>query len=308
MPADAAADAEEPAETIADAAMTDEAKKAAEKKKADEKAKKDAEIAEARRKAQTELDAKVDDFTFTLEEQKGEGFEELAKEYGWEVKTTEFFPVTEPPAELDVDLRASSRGGKAAGELFQIVPTSDPISKISPPIAIGENQWLVARLDEIQESRPKTYEEAKDEARGQYVAEKSAEAMRKAVDEAIEKIKAALADGKSFAEAAKEAGIEETKTFTNVTSTYRADAASEPSNLFEATRTADPKSLAEPIVEADRIFIVYVEKREVVKEENAATRLDSEVKSLAGQNETRAFAAWIADRTEAAKIQQLYRR
>ena len=93
--------------------------------------------------------------------------------------------------------------------------------------------------------------------------------MKTAATEAVEKIKASLAAGKSFAEAAKEAGITETKAFTKVTSTYRPDAATEPKNLFEATRNVDPGSLADLITEADRTFIVHVAKREVVKEENA---------------------------------------
>ena len=187
MPADAA-EPDAP-ETIADAAASDEQKQAAEKKKAEEKAKKAAELAEARRKKQIEIDSKVDEFTFQLEEQKGAGFEELAKENGWEVKTTELFSLATPPKELDVNLRSSSRGGKAVDELFRIEPTTDPISKLSQPIAIGENQWLVARLDGEEKSRPKTYEEAKDEARVQYIQEKAAEAMKAAADEALTKIK-----------------------------------------------------------------------------------------------------------------------
>ncbi len=308
MPEDTAADSAEQPESIADAAATDEAKAAAEKKKAEEKAKKAAELAETRRKKQMELDTQVDDFTFSLEEQKAEGFEELAAANKWEVKTTELFAKSKPPAELDVNLRASSRGGKAVDELFRIEPTTDPISKLSPPIAIGEHQWLVARLDGEEKSRPKTYEEAKDEARAQYIAEKAAEAMKTAAEEAVEKIKTALAAGKSFAEAAKEAGIEETKAFTKVTSNYRPDPAFEPSNLFEATRNVEPGNLAEIITEADRTFIVHVAKREVVKEADAATRLDAEVKSRASQNETLAFSAWIAARIEAAKVEQLYRK
>jgi hypothetical protein len=45
-----------------------------------------------------------------------------------------------------------------------------------------------------------------------------------------------------------------------------------------------------------------------VKEENAETRLESEVKSSASQNELTAFTGWIADRTEAAKVEQLYKK
>ncbi len=192
--------------------------------------------------------------------------------------------------------------------MFRIEPTSDPLSKFSQPIAIGENQWLVARLDGEEKSRPKTYEEAKDEARAQYIAEKAAEAMKTAANEAVTKIKAALAAGKSFADAAKEAGIAETKAFTKVNSTYRPDAATEPKNLFEAARNIDPGALADVITEADRAFILHVAKREVVKEANAATRLDSEVTARANENETIAFTGWITDRTEAAKVEQLYKK
>ncbi len=307
MPADVTAE-DEAKDTIADAALSDEAKKEAEKKKADEKAKKTAEIAEIRRKKQMEIDAKVDDFTFSLEEQKGAGFEDLAKTNNWEVKTTELFSATTPPKELDFALRSSSRGGKAVDELFKIEPTTDPVSKLSPPIAIGENQWLVARLDGEEKSRTKTFEEAKDEARDKFINEKATEAMKKAADEAVAKIKEGLAAGKSFADAAKEAGISETKAFTKATTSYSPDAASEPKNLFEATRNVDPGSLAEVIVEADRAFIVHVAKREVVKEENAAARIDSAVTSRANENEMHAFNGWLSDRMEAAKVEQLYRK
>jgi hypothetical protein len=302
MPVDAAeADAKE---SIADAAKTDEQKKAAEQ----QKAKKAAELADARRKKQIEVDSKVDEFTFQLEERKGSGFEELAKENGWELKTSELFSRAEPPKELDVNLRSSSRGGKAVDELFRIEPTTDPVSKLSQPIAIGENQWLVARLDAEEKSRPKTFEEAKDEARAQYIQEKAAEAMKTAADEAAAKIKSALAAGKSFAEAAKEAGITETKKFSKVTSSYRPDAASEPRNLFEATRNIDPGSLAEVITEADRAFIVHVVSREVEKVADAASKIDAEVASNARQNEMVAFMGWLEDRVEAAKVEQLYKK
>lgn len=305
MPADADAAEEKPdaKESLADAAATDEAKK----KKEAEKAKKAAELAEVRRNKQIEVDKLVDDFSFTLEEQDGKGFEELAKENQWEVKTTELFTHSKPPKELDLKLRASSRGGNVTDELFRIEATSDPVSKFSQPIAIGENQWLIARLDGEEKSRPKSYEEARVEARDQYISEKAKEAMKTAATEAVTKIKTAIAAGKNFADAAKEAGIAETKGFSKITSTYRPDATNEPKNLFEASRDVDPGNLAEPITEADRTFIVHVEKREVVKEENAATRLDTEVKSKQSQNEMFAFAGWLTARIEAAKVEELFK-
>ncbi|MES2920293.1 MAG: SurA N-terminal domain-containing protein [Verrucomicrobiota bacterium] len=293
-------------ETLADAAASEEVKKAAAKKKEEEKAKRAADLAEERRKKQLELDSLVDDFVFELGEKKGSGFEELAKANGWEVKTTELFAKGAPPKELDINLRSSSRGGKAVDQIFLIHETSDPISKISEPIAIGENQWLVARLDGEEKSRTKTYDETRAEARAQYISEKAVEALKTTANEDLTKIKTLLSAGKSFADAAKEVGIPETRPFTAILSTYRPDGATEPQNLFEAARNIEPGTLADVIMESDRAFILHVAKREVVKTADAA-RLDSEVDSSTRKNETIAFTSWMAARTEAAKVEQLYK-
>lgn len=299
---------EEAADSIADATASDDVKKAAAKKKEDAKAKRAAEFAEERRKKQLELDTLVDDFTYQLEQQKGSGFEELAKQNKWEVKTSELFPRSAAPQDLSVALRSSSKGSKLVEELFRIEPTSDPVSKISQPIAIGENQWVVARLDGEEKSRPKTYEEARAEARAQYISEKASEALKAAATEASSKIKSSIAAGKSFAEAAKEAGVTETKSFAAVTSTSKPDTATQPANLFTATRTVDPGTLADVITESDRAFILFVAKREVIKEADAAKAIDTEVASRTNENETIAFMSWIAARTEAAKVEQLAKR
>ena len=305
MPEDLADEPEE-APSIADATLSDEAKKKKDDEKAAKQAERAAKLADARRQKQIELDTLVDDFTYELEQQKGVGFEELAKENNWEVRTTELFSKKDVPTELDIKLRSSSRGGNAVDELFRIEETSDPVSKISQPIAVGENQWLVARLDGEEKSRAKTFEEAKDEARDKYIQEKAAEAMKAAADEAVAKINEGLAAGKSFAEAAKEAGIPEVKEVTKVTSTYRPDPIDEPKNLFEAGRNVEPGTLAPVITEADRAFIFHVAKREVVKEPDAAARIDAEVASRANRNELLAFNSWLTARTEAAKVEKLY--
>ena len=294
-------------ESLVDAAASDEVKKAAAKKKDEEKAKHATEVAEERRKKQLEIDSQVDDFLFKLEEQKGVGFENLAKENGWEVKTSDFFTSAAPPKELDLTIRSSSRGGKVVDPLFKMQETSDSFSKISEAIPVGENQWVVAHIDGEEKSRPKTYEEARADARAQYISEKGAEAMKTAANAAITTIKTSLTAGKTFAEAAKEAGITETKGFNAILSTYRPDGATEPQNLFEAARNIDPGSVADAITESERAFILYVAKREVVKDTNS-TRIDSEVTSNTSGNETIAFASWIAARTEDAKVEELYKR
>lgn len=295
-------------ETIAAAASSDGVKKATAKKKEEEKAKHTADLADDRRTKQFALDTLVSDFVDNLEEKKGEGFEDLVKENKWEVKTTDFFPLSAVPKELDLGVRFSSQKGKVADQLFKIVETSDPLSKISEAIPCGENQWVIARLDGEEKSRAKTFEEARNEARAQYISEKATEALKSAANENVTKIKASIAAGKSFAEAAKEAGIEATSDFKDFSKTSRPDGATQPQNLFESTHYLDPGSIPDVIMESDRAFIVYLAKREVVKEENQAARIDSEVAAQASGNETIAFTSWIAERIEAAQVEDLTKR
>lgn len=294
----------EPAEIAALAAdATEEAK--AEHEKA--KVARAAEIAEKRRKAQLETGGKADDFLYQLESQKDLSFDKLAKREGWELKTTELFALADAPAELKAALRASSTQGTAADELFRMVLTSDPLSKISPAIAIGEDEWLIARLDETEKVRVQTYAEARAEARARLIGEQAAAALKKATEEASEKMKAALAGGKSFADAAKEAGITiETVSLPEVTARYQGDTTKVPSGLFNAAKYTDPGTLTEPIIESDRAFIVHVGKREIVKQENAETALEAEIRGAKETTRIAAFNSWLAAKTEAAGVETLY--
>jgi len=307
LPAEVTAEPDAP-ETIAEAAATDEAKAAAKKKKDDEKALKAAAVAEERRAKQIETDKLVADFTDQLEDDKGAGFEELAKKNGWEIKTTDFFTLADAPTDLAIKVRASSRGGKAVDELFHIRETSDPISKFHQPIAVADNQWLIARLDGEEKAREKTFGEARAEARAQYIAEKAAADLKAAAEAAVTKIKAALAAGQAFAEAAKDAGLTGIKTVTAITSTYKPDGATEPQNLFQAASNVDPGAIADVIIESDRAFILHVVSREVVKDPNGAASIDAAVASAATQNEMLVFDSWLASRVEDAKVEQLYKK
>jgi len=266
-----------------------------------------AKLADAKLQEQRKVETQVDDFLYQLEEKKGSSFEELAKKNGWETKSTDFFAASSAPQDLNVNLRASGSNGKVVDPLFHLTVTTDPFSKISEPMAIGEDQWLVARLDGEEKSRPKTFEEARDEARAQYITEKAGELLKTAAAEAAAKIKTSLAAGKSFKDAAAEAGITQVSELPIISRTYR-PSAQEPQNLFQATRTIDPGSITEPLLEGNSAIIIYVAKREVVKAKDADAALESEIAATSRGNESLAFAAWLATQTEAANIQQLNRR
>ncbi|MBG7608107.1 MAG: SurA N-terminal domain-containing protein [Verrucomicrobia bacterium] len=296
---------EVPAEIPAPAAdATDEAKAEYETKKAD----REATLTDIRRKAQLKADAKVDNFLYMLESQKNLSFDKLAEEDGWELKTTELFALSEAPDELNAPLRSSSSRGIAADELFRMQVTADPFSKISPAIAIGENEWLIARLEETVEVRVQTFDEARAEARARLIADKAAAGLTKAAEKANQDIKAAVAEGKTFDEAAKAAGMtNETVSLPEITSSYQGDTTKIPSNLFDAAKHINPGSLSEPVIESDRAFIVHVVSREVVKQENAQATVEARVQSATERNKLTAFSSWLDAKSVAADIQQLYR-
>jgi len=189
-----------------------------------------------------------------------------------------------------------------------MVITSDPFSKISPAIPVGENEWVVARLEEIEESRTQTYEEARAEARARLIAEKAASALKIAADEAVTSIEASLVEGKDFAEAAKAAGIEnETVSLSDVTSSFQPDTTTAPSNIFDASKYTDAGKIADPVLEADRAFIILVKSREVVANENSEAMVDSQMQRAAESNKISAFVSWLNEKYVAADVQQLYR-
>jgi hypothetical protein len=268
--------------------------------------KEDPKILEERQRKQQEFVEKFDDMLNELQLKKGENFEELAKTNNFEIKSTELFTASAAPAELAAPIYKSSRGGRAVDLLFNMKETSDPFSKISDALQTGENQWLVARLDGEEPSRVKTFEEAREEARAQYIDEKGREAMRKNADEQLKKIREAVTAGKSFADAAKDAGLE-TKTVGPVTVSTRPSTASEPAQLFSSVSLVDPGTVADLLIEPNQIFIAFVEKREVIKQPDPVAALKTDVSGVARMNQNIALDAWLTERVEAAKVKRLYK-
>ena len=305
LPEDLSEEEEElPEFSFGDLALSEEERAA---RDAEFQAEQAAKRAEQRREIQRETDKLIEEFFDELIISEGASFESLAEERGLEVKVSEFFPQSDPPADLAVPLRQSSRGGTAAGELFRMVTSPDPFSKISPPLAVGDGGWIVARLDDTEPSRTKTYEEASEEARELYIEEKAVEAMVEAAEAAIEKINEALEEGKSFAEAAEAAGLDQVHVFEDITNDHTPDRRSEPESLFEVARTVAPGTVADVITESARAYILFVEKREMVRDDGVEQQIDMQLAQTTRANESTAFVAWLRARTQAAAVQQLRR-
>ncbi len=297
-----------PAEPEAIAALPESADAAAKAEHAKKVAERDATIAEGKRLARLKTGQNVDDLLYKLETQENLDFKNLATDSGFKLQTTELIAKSQAPADLLATSRGSKIEGSAAEALFRLTVTSDPASKIID-LAIGENDWLVAYVDEVEISRVKTYDEAKQLARGQLTADKAAAALTKAANEAQEKVKTALAEKKSFEDAAKAAGITaEIGSLTETTSSTQFDTTKYPVGFFEAAKYTAPGTLTEPVIETDRAFIVLVEKREFVKDANTEITIDNELNREVRANGINAFEGWLKNKAEASNVERLNRK
>lgn len=297
-----------PAEPAAIPALDEKADDAAKAEHAKKVAERDAAIAEAKRLARIEIGGKVDNLLYQLESQENLSFEQAAENAGFKLKTSELIAAKDAPAEFQVSVRGSSISGTAIDAIFSVTVTADPVSRMVE-LGIGENDWLIARIDEIEASRTKTFDEAKELARTQLLNNKIADAFSKAANEANEKIKTELAAGKSFEEAAKAAGIKTPVTSVKeVSQNTELDTKTAPAYLFDSAKYVTPGQLTEPIIEQERAFIVLVEKREVTKDENSDRMLEMQVRRANQENQISAMSLWLAKKYEAAKVEQLNRR
>lgn len=285
-------------------AVTEEAKKAAEKEAADKKALEDAELAEEKRKIDNELADLVDTFLQELEASEGKDFEKLATDSNWEFAATEMFARAAVPPALAINLRSASNPRPVADLIFNLSLGTEAMSRFTDALPVADGAFLVARLDEEEAVRAKTFEEAKEEVRTDFIAKAAAEALKKDADEKAAKIREGLAAGKSFADVAKELGLEP-KAHGPFKATDKLEGEADVSTLFQTAALVDPGALADPVLQPDGALFVFVEKRELVKDPARADRVQSALRNLGQTQERQAFSAWLADRLEATKVEQI---
>jgi hypothetical protein len=285
-------------------AVTEEAKKAAEKDAADKKAKEDAELAVKKREVDTALADLVDIFLEDLEKTQGEDFEKLATDNGWEFATTEMFARTGVPPELSMNLRSASNPRPVADLIFNLKLGGEPMTRFTDALLIPDGAFLIARLDEEEPVRVKTFEEAKEEVRTDFIAKASGEALKKDADEKAAKIREGLAAGKAFADIAKELGLEP-KAHGPFKATDKLDGEADVTTLFQTASLVDPGTLADPVLRPAGSLFVFVEKRELVEDPTRNDRVQGSLTNMRRSLQRDAFSAWIKDKLESTRIEQL---
>ncbi|MFM2169907.1 MAG: hypothetical protein RI957_136 [Verrucomicrobiota bacterium] len=262
----------------------------------------DKAILEKRRKAELEVAAKMDDILAAIEASKGGEFENAVKKEGWEIRVTDLFTASTIP---DVLLPLTPRKTRKtlAQLLFDLKTTSDPISQFTSSFPVGEADWFIARLDSEEESRVKTFEEAKEEATKQWVEEKGKEALKTAAEELKKKIEEAIKANKSFADAAKDAG-HTTSSLGPVGNGETPAGKSEAPSIFSAAQYVNPGNLTEIIYTDKGALIAIVDKREIEKDPNGESMLMGGVSRYEEQMRVMAFQSWLSERSAASKVSQ----
>lgn len=277
----------------------DAPEKTEEEQAAEDEAK--AERADKRKEIDKQIANDTDNFITRVNDTEGKAFEEEAEKLGWEVKSTDWITRATLPADLRLRTRSSATGTQLAETIFSLSMGPDPLARYTNAIPVGEAQFLVVRLDEFEESREKTFEEAKDEVREQYIAENAGEALEKEVEEKTAALKEAIAGGKSFDDAAKELGLEPRK----LGPWGMSDSLDNEFNarqIFQLASTVNPGDFAEPFISDDRAVIIHVDARQVIKDDNRGQQIDQISAGLRGQLQQRAFDAWLRQRIQEAQV------
>jgi hypothetical protein len=285
-------------------AVTEEAKKAAEKEAADKKAAQEAELAVKKREVDTALADLVDIFLEDLEKTQGEEFEKLATDNGWEFATTEMFARTAVPPELSMKLRSANNPRPVADLIFNLKLGGEPMTRFTDALLIPDGAFLIARLDEEEPVRVKTFEEAKEEVRADFIAKASGEALKKDADEKAAKIREGLAAGKPYADIAKELGLEP-KAHGPFKATDKLEGEADVTTLFQTASLADPGTLADPVLRPDGSLFIFVEKRELVEDPTRTDRVQGSLVNMSRSLQRDAFSAWIKDKLESTQVDQI---
>jgi hypothetical protein len=283
-------------------AVNEEQKKAEEQAEQDKKAAEEAEYAKAKSAIDDQVLNKVETVLAGIQNSAGKDFEKVVGEQGWQLVATDLFQRSAMPPELSMST-AESTPKPVSDYLFRLVASNDEsLSNFTEALQLKDNAYLIARLDGSEDARPKTFDEAKEEVRADYLKEKASEALKKDADDKAAKIREGLKAGKPFAEVAKEVGLEP-KSHGPFKASDKVEGEADVSTLFQTASTVDPGSLADPVIKPDGAIFVFVEKRELVKDPAREDSINQSVKAMTDGMQRSAFESWLNERLNTTRVE-----
>ena len=295
-----------PAEEAADAEKTPE------QMAADDKAKAEATVLtpEERKKVSDELGLLIEENIWVVLQQEIENgaetaeLEPLAKEFGYEVKSTELIPLSELPAEIRGPVRGTQM--TVEQELQNASLTSGNVmDSLSEILGVGTENWLLYRVDEAVEPTEKTFEEAKEDAKADLIQERAEEQLKEAIEAARESVAKALTDGTSLADAAKAQNLKLTEHL-GVTANSTLPGESNSQDVFRlATQTKTGELSSAEVTQPGResAHFVFVKEREFVENDQNKAGLTRAVSTQQEANRGALVQHWFTAEYDKADVE-----
>jgi hypothetical protein len=262
------------------------------------------------RKGHTKILTKIfSDFVDQVQDSEGKDFDKaavVAKEQAGEdfsIVNTEAFTIGNAPEELkSLSLKNYQQGTQLIDLIFAKKFNAEDIYHNFDNFTVGRDGNVAIRLNEDIQPKVKSYDDAKELAKANLISKLAGEAMTKAAEDAKTKLTAAVADSKSFSDAAKEAEltVNELAPFNeSAPPTEVANAAS----FFRIAQITDPKTVATELSTSDdSATIIYVATRTLTVEGDEALKETQLVEQAANSQKYWVFNAWINGLTEKAEL------
>lgn len=228
----------------------------------------------------------------------GRPLAEVAKEKGFEVRTT---PLFAPDA---------STGGALTGLDGEAVPAAAAVAfrlAAAPGnfeiVALGDEGYAVIEVAEVQAARPQTFEEARADLRAELITGKREQLVREQADKTVAAIRERLAAGKSLADAAKELKLK-TEAMTGL-SVFSEDLTPEQRQITITAMDLEPGKLGEFVPTATGGFATYLVSRAAPDAEAVQKRKATIEEGILQRKQMLLFVQWLTSAREAAKLQAL---
>lgn len=262
------------------------------------------------RKGHTKILTKIfSDFVDQVQDSEGKDFDKAAaaaKEQAgqdFSIGNTEAFTIGNAPEELkNLSLKNYQQGTQLLDLIFAKKFNAEDIYHNFDNFTVGRDGNVAIRLNEDIQPQVKSYGDAKELAKASLISKLAGEAMTKAAEEAKTKLTEAVADSKSFSDAAKEAELTVNELAPFNASTPPTEVANA-ANLFRIAQITNPKTVATELSTSDdSATIIYVATRTLTVEGDEALKETQLVEQAANSQKYWAFNAWINGLTEKAEL------
>lgn len=237
------------------------------------------------------------DFARVLSEGAGD-FAAAAQAAGSKVATTPLFAAD------------GSTGAALSDADGEVVPAAAAVAFRLPPgdgnfeiVQAGDDGYAVIEVAAIEAGRPMTFEEARADLRADLIAAKRDAAVREAATSGVTKVRAALASGKTFAEAAKEAGVKPEKV--EALSLFDTEMDQAKRQLAASAMDLADGALGDFTPSPEGGFAVYLSGRGEVDEATAAKQKPMVEGGLLEGKQMLLFVQWLATARQQAGLQIL---